>query len=342
MNSPKRILWSANDPGGMNAIAPVIRALIARGDEVVGITTGPAVAIAAQNGIAVQDASACPEEVLRGKVEAARSQVFLAGSSVGDSIDKKIFRLIPQVPSVYVLDFWSNYRMRFSAGEEDLGYLPTAICVIDELARREMLAAGFDGRRLHVTGNPHTEHFTEGITHDRENADEIVFISQPVREVDGEKYGFDEYLVLEHLARAVQKMPEPFYLHIRLHPKDEPHKFDGHLGGRISMFTASSLEESLSTAGLVVGMFSPVLIQAAAAGKQVLSYEPGLKGEDPLATNRLGLTKKLATETELEDALRAYAAGEPPPATLDVSVLWPKGAAERIVRVIDSLVSPRE
>ena len=339
MNSLKRILWSANDPGGMNAIVPVIKALIARGDEVVGIATGPAVAIAAQKGIAVQDAAAYSEEILRGKVEAARSQVFLAGSSFGDSIDKKILRLIPQVPSVYVLDFWSNYRMRFSAEREDLGYLPTAICVMDDLARREMLAVGFDDEHLHVTGNPHTEHFTEGITRDREDPHEIVFISQPVREVDGEKYGFDEYLVLEHLARAVQKMPGPFYLRLRLHPKDEPHKFDEYLDGRILMSPASSLEEALSTAGLVVGMFSPVLIQAAAAGKRVLSYEPGLKREDPLATNHLGLTKKLATERELDEALKKYAAGELSAATLNADALWPKGATERILQVIDTVAS---
>ncbi|MBI2025349.1 hypothetical protein HYT04_00980 [Candidatus Kaiserbacteria bacterium] len=341
MSSHKRILWSANDPGGMNAIMPVISALVARGDIIVGLATGPAVAMAKQKEIAVKNATAYSDAELLEKINAVRPDVFLAGSSSGNSIDKKIFRLIPHVPSVYVLDFWSNYRMRFSADGDDLKYSPTAICIIDELARNEMLAAGFEDSRLHVTGNPHTEHFIEDITRDRENAHELVFISQPIREVDGGKYGFDEHLVLGHLIRAVQKMPEPFHLRIRLHPKDERHKFDGLLGGRVSMSPAHSLEESLSTAGLVVGMFSPVLIQAATSGKRVLSYEPCLTGEDPLITNRLGLTKKLTTELELNEALGKYAEGESHATALDVNKLWPKGAVGRILQVIDSLVPPR-
>jgi hypothetical protein len=337
MSSHKRILWSANDPGGMNAIVPVIQALIARGDIVTGIATGPAVSIATEKNLSVQDASAYAEEVLQEKISAARPDIFLAGSSVGDLIDKKILRHIPYVFSVYVLDFWSNYRMRFNATGDDLGYLPSAICVVDEFARREMLALSFENEIIHVTGNPHFEHFTEGITRDHEDPHNIAFISQPIREVDGNKYGFDEHLVLGHLIRAVQKMPEPFHLRIRLHPKDERHKFDGLLGGRVSLSTAPSLEEALSTAGLVVGMFSPVLIQAAAAGKRVLSYEPGLKGEDPLATNSLGLTRKVTTETELRESLNAYVAGELPATTVDTDKLWPRGATERIVQIIDRM-----
>lgn len=336
MNSPKRILWSANDPGGMNAIVPVIDALVARGDVVTGIATGPAVGIAKQKNVAVQDATNYTGDELQKNVAAARPGVFLAGTSGGDSIDKKIFRLIPHVPSVYVLDFWSGYRARFSKEGEDLAYLPSAICVMDELARQEMLTVGFEDAWIHVTGNPHTEHFTEGITREHEDSHELLFISQPVREAGDEKYGFDEYIVLEHLIRAVETLPEQFRFFIRLHPRDDSHKYDEYVNERVSMSPASSLEEALSTAGLVIGMFSPVLIQAAAVGKRVLSYEPGLKGEDPLATNRLGLTRKISDEKELQETLMAYSTGEPPPTALDVSALWPNGAAERILQVIDS------
>lgn len=338
MSLPKRILWSANDPGGMNAIAPVIRALLLRGDAVSGIATGPAVAIANYQDLPVADASGYGSEELELAVQAARANVFLAGTSAGDSIDKKIFRLIPHTPSVYVLDFWSNYRMRFSTQGEHLGYLPTFICVMDELARQEMLADGIPDDIIRVTGNPHTEHFTEGITREREDAHEILFISQPMREVDGLKYGFDEYVALEHVSRAVQVLPEPYCLHIRLHPKDEPHKFDRYLNERVAIATEGTLEAALSAAGLVIGMFSPVLIQAAAAGKRVVSYEPGLIGSDPLATNRMGLTRKLSSEDELRDALAVYARGEWRSAQLDPSALWPKGAAERILQIVDTLI----
>ncbi len=334
----KRILWSANDAGGMNAIVWVVKALLDRHDQVVGIATGPALAIARQHGFEVQDASAYTPEELQAAVLAARPDIFLAGTSAGDTIDKKIFRLIPHVPSVYVLDFWSNYRLRFSTAGDELGYLPTVVCVMDELARLEMLAVGLDDALLCVTGNPHVEHFTQGITRDQEDPHLLLFVSQPVREVDGMGYGFDEYVVIEHLLRALRKLPEQFRLSIRLHPKDDPHKYDSYLDARVALAQADTLEEALSRSECIIGMFSPVLIQARAAGKYVLSYEPGITGGDPLATNRLGLTTKLSTEDELQSALAIYAAGQRPPTALDISTIWPRGAAERILQVIDSLV----
>ncbi|MDP2651824.1 MAG: polysialyltransferase family glycosyltransferase [bacterium] len=335
---PKRILWSANDPGGANAVVPVVAALIERGDEVVGIVTGPAIDIAKQKGFVVQDADKYSEDELKETVARARPDVFLAGTSGSyDSIDKKIFKLLHGVPSVCVLDFWSNYRMRFSAEGEGLEYMPTIVCVMDELARREMLAVGFDDARIRITGNPHTEHFTEGITRDREDPNEIVFISQPLKS-DNDPYPFDEFTVVEHLVRTLESLPTRFHLKLRLHPREEAHKFDEFMNERVRMSSAATLEEALSTAGLVVGMYSPVLIQAAAVGKPVISYEPNLIGEDPLVTNRFGLTNKVSTEKELERALKAYVAGEPSATTLDVSTIWPKGAAERILIVIDELI----
>ena len=317
---------------------PVVSSLINRGDFVYGVAAGPAVLIAKQKGLSAHDAANFSNDALKKELTIIRPDIFLAGTSSGDSIDKKIFGLIPQVPSVYVLDFWSNYRMRFSTDGNDLAYLPNAICVMDELARSEMLDEGFPDDRINVTGNPHIEHFTEGVTTDHENLFEILFISQPVKEIDGSQYGFDEYIVLDHLSHAVKKLPQMYRLSIRLHPKENARKYDKFVDTRVALDDAKTLEESLSKAGLVVGMFSPVLIQAAAAGKKVLSYQPGLTKTDPLITNRIGVTRKTNDENGLEKALDEYVQEVYRTTDINVEKIWPRGATERILQVIDNLL----
>src|SRR5207248_11353111 len=63
------------------------------------------------------------------------------------------------VPSVYVLDFWSNYWQRFSDSGKDLKFLPEKICVMDNAAEEAMIAEGIPPDRIAVTGNPHFEDF---------------------------------------------------------------------------------------------------------------------------------------------------------------------------------------
>ena len=316
MSSYKRIIWSANDPGGANAVVPVVEALLSRGDEVVGVVTGPALTVAQQKNL-----PHAPEPPWR-------PDVFLSGTSAAlDSVDKKLLGALQGVPSVYVMDFWNNYRARFAE------VLPTKLCVIDEESKRDAIADGIPPQSIKVTGNPHFDHFADRITRTREDLALVLFISQPIRADDGGKYGFDEFRALEDV---IASLPAGYRLGLRLHPRDERRKFDAYLNERVFL-TEGELEETLSRAGLVIGMFSPVLIQAAVAGKAVLSYEPGLVGEDPLPTNRLRLTRCAHSAEELRVALELYSFGTWSASRVDIRSLWPSGATERVVQVVDSL-----
>lgn len=302
--SSKRVLWSAGDPGGKNAIMPVVEALIARGDE------------ASEN--------------------LASPDVFLAGTSASpDSQDKKFLERHPEVPSVYVLDFWGNYRVRFLTSEGAL-LIPNVLCVMDEEAKKGAIAEGIPAERIVVTGNPYWDHFADGITRDGEDKHRILFISQPVRAGVGERYGFDEYTAVTDVIAAMGALPARYRLGIRLHPLDEPHKYDTYLNERVFL-VEGTLEENISAAGLVIGMFSPVLMQAAAAGKPVLSYEPD-STVDMLPTNRLGLTRRATSSQELRDTLARYATGRHAGAPVAIERYWPKGATERVLKVIDTIV----
>lgn len=315
-----KILWSANDPGGANAVIPVAQALVARGDTVAGVATGPALAIAKAKGLAVYDTPPFAPDL------------FLAGTSIGDSVDEGIFRTLGSTPTVYVMDFWGNYKSRFTKDGIDLNYLPTKVCVIDEQSKKDAMAEEIPEDRLEVTGNPHFDHFVDGITRTAEDKRLVVFASQPIIDDVGHAYGFDEYAALEDL---IALLPQEHYVEIRLHPRDKAGKYDKYLGERVRI-AGGTLEESLSRSGLVVGMTSAILFQAAAAGKLVLSYQPH-GTMDNLVTNTLGLTHKASTREELAQALAEYVAGSYKNPG-DVAALLPKGATERVIAVIDSLL----
>ena len=350
MNSPKRILVSANDPGGANAILPVIRMLSERGDSLHCIATGPALDqfrstflspqyLDKKLSIGVIDGALLSDADLPHEIQTFRPDVFLAGVSIGDSIDKRILRQLKNTPSVDVIDFWSHYGRRFSEARADYGHLPSRVCVIDERMRNEMLAEGFPPERLVVTGNPHFEHFTEGITRDAEDKECAVFISQPIRKDDAQsgtqlEGGYDEYQVLE---TVVACLPAGMRLSIRLHPREEKNKFDSYLTGRVTIAGEATLEEALSHAGLVIGMFSNVLMQAAFAHKPTISYQPGKAGDDPLPSNALGITALATDEEELRNLFSSYTNGTFPRPESGVERVWPKGATEHVVTVIDGL-----
>ena len=349
MNSPKSILVSANDPGGANAILPVVQALLARGDTIQSIVTGPALKQFRSAGfpsqylgenlsIGIIDGALLSEDDLARAVESFKPEAYLAGTSTGNSIDKKIFKSLRECPSVYVIDFWSQYGHRFSQPESDLSHLPARICVIDSRMRDEMIAEGFPDDRLRITGNPHFEHFTEHITREAEERSRVVFVSQPIRQdaAEGMPAGtaLDEFEVLE---RVLAVLPPHLHLSIRLHPREEVRKFDTYLNERVTIAREPTLEEALSKAGLVIGMFSPVLMQAALAGKPAISYQSAATQEDPLPTNALCITQRIGNNEELSRFLTAYENGTWRPA--HTTGPFPAGATERVVEVIDELLS---
>lgn len=318
-----RVLVSAQDPGGANAVAPVAEALMRRGDEVVARVEGAARGIFAARGIPSGSSS--------------DPAVVLLGTSGEESIEKRITtEMRGKAPIVAVLDYWANYWQRFSnPGIKDFAYLPDVVCVMDEVAKEEMVAEGFPPEVITVTGNPAFDHFADGITREHEDPKHILFISQPLR-LDGQVPGFaapiwDEYAVLETLRDA---LPVSCTLFIRLHPRDAVGKYDRYLNTRIRLAPEATLEEALSASGLVVGTSSHVLLQAAAAGKKVLSYEPALTGPDEMVSNRTGVTIRIESPQELTEALKAYADGKWSYTTRPLREVWPAGATERVIEQV--------
>ncbi len=323
-----KVLISAQDPGGANSVIPVAKAFIERGDEVVAQVEG-----AARDMCTARD-------IPQGDMH--DPDVVVVGTSGGPSIEKQVTEAMHgTAPVIAVLDFWSNYWQRFSnPGAKDFAYLPDIVCVIDDIAKEEMIAEGFPAERLVITGNPHFDHFADGITRTDEDQKRILFISQPIRS-DALLPGFatpttDEYQMLEAIRTA---LPEGYNLFIRLHPRDERNKYDRYLDSRVHMASEATLEEALSKSGLIIGPATPVLMQATAAGKKVLCYGPSLQGPDELVSNRAGVTTRIDSPEELKRVLAAYAEGTWPFENRPLREVWPTGATERVVEMALSLTT---
>jgi hypothetical protein len=85
-------------------------------------------------------------------------------------------------------------------------------------------------------------------------------------------------------------------------------------------------------------MFSPVLLQAAAAQKKVISFEPGLTLADPLPTNHAGITRQVLTKEALKEIIKNYIEGQMSSPLIDIRSLWPAGATSRVLSIVEELV----
>ena len=245
-----------------------------------------------------------------------------------------------------MLDAWGNYWQRFSSSEKDFKYLTDVVCVMDDTARKDMVGEGFDESVLQVTGNPHFDHFADGITVGSENRERILFVSQPLSEgsrgTNLTDYGYDEVGVLSDVVSVLRKMSYSYELLVRPHPKekrDAALKFSALIGDRVQISEEEDPDRDVSRSGLVVGMHSELLFRAAVAGKRVVSYQPNLKLEerDPLVTNRRGETQFTYDARELPGILEAYFRG-----TMEApSVTLPKGATENVMRVIEEILQKK-
>lgn len=331
----KRILVAANDSGGANTLVPVIHELLKEGTAICALLTGPAREVFKRANISFEEADSLTDAEVGKKIEAFAPTVFLAGTSGGMQIDKKVFPLVAgNIPTIYILDFWNNYTSRFSREGSDLAYLPDCICVMDEQAQKEMIAEGIPEDHIVVTGNPYFEHFTEGVTTKGEDKNRILFISQPISM--GDYFGFTEFEALTDIISIVSELPEDYCLTIRLHPRDDKQKYSTFLNERVILSTETILESDLSRSGLIIGMFSPVLIQSALAGKSVISYEPHLSVPDPLPTNKSGLTS-LAVDTEcLRELIQRYLNSQP--FSVSVGEWSQSGATNKVLLVLATAV----
>lgn len=282
----KNILTFASDPGGANSLVPVIKQINMKKYSVVNLADGYTNKIYFQSGVDCYNIKHIDDVKLDKLIGSC--VLFIFGTSWGKSLDKDILNKISSkhTKSVAIVDFWTNYQVRFGK------VLPDFICVMDSAVKTELVNIGIPAGIIKVTGNPYFDSFLRNIRSGKEEKNKILFISQPLFKQNNNS-GINEIKILEDIIKTLNEFGQSFNLVLRLHPLDDKMKYNNYLDKNITLDNLT-LNDSLSRASVVIGMNSVVLFQAVQAGKQVISYKPHNKSTSLWTENqfRLGIQVK--------------------------------------------------
>lgn len=321
-----KIFAIAGDPGGAQAVMAVVGELRKQRETVITAGYNEAAGLFAPDGH-VLDKAVAWDEALR-LLEQERPDVLLCGTSVNGRDDEKTFIQAARqlgIPSLAVLDFWSNYAARFTTLPPDgpLDALPDVIAVMDDSAAEDLRSLGIDTGCVHVTGQPafdrlHTEtppasklaalRAQIGCPPGRHL---VVFASQPCSEI-ATKAGYavlpyDERDIVQIFCSEFKTHPaaDELFLWIRPHPRETPGKFTRHASRHVFAGMAGDSAAAQHAAEGVAGMCSVFLLEAALIGKPVLSLQPGETGLSPLPLDRLRLGTA-CMEKDIRPAIRRW------------------------------------
>jgi CDP-glycerol glycerophosphotransferase (TagB/SpsB family) len=304
-------------------------------------------------------------------VRKTRPNLIVTGTSSEDFTERHLWKAAKKagITSFAVLDQWTNYRLRLiSEGSDPMNeratselIVPSFFFIMDEFARKEMCALGIGREKLVVSGQPFFDYIRK--TGDKFTTQEIkklrrkltgsedshvfVFASQPIASLYrkngmGEDYwGYTEKTVLKSVVGCLSKITEEMAvkatLVLRLHPKDESNVYQNALAtlpNSIKVVVDRDTDSSLllKASDLIIGMWSMLLLEAAILERRFISVQIGLKRENPLIFDRMGLVRSILTEQELEETLRGILSGknrEFPNLTFEF------GATERITNYLE-------
>tara|TARA_Y100001954_G_scaffold237898_1_gene303227 strand:- start:32302 stop:33246 length:945 start_codon:yes stop_codon:yes gene_type:complete len=153
-------------------------------------------------------------------------KVLLTGTSWGGNAEQVLRNAARRrgIPSVVVLDFWSNYSLRFRFADVSLQDMPDIICIMDEGARQEMIEEGFRPELLEISGQPHLEALTlDSARAQTSQTDRFMFLSQPDLTNGKSVHGRPLLSSLfEEIGRVAASRERRLQLLFKPHPKEAP------------------------------------------------------------------------------------------------------------------------
>lgn len=299
MKKDFKIIFVAQDAGGFNTILPVIKRM--KKDKrfnVVVWVAGKSSDLAKKNNIK----SLKNPIGIKLLLEKENPDLIFTATSCGLSLEKKIIKA-SKVPTISIVDFWSNYSVRFGFKKQ---YVSDYILVIDQIMKKELIDFGIEKNKIFITGNPCFDYL---YLVKEENNNLVCFFSQPFSELDKtvNPCNFNEVKIFRDIIRVLERIPIPFKVIIKIHPKGENiGKFSEIIkNSKLSIKIEKNLstEELIKKSSIIIGINSMALFISSLMGRKTISFQPGLKGKDFLLSNKLGLSVLARNEKELQIAL---------------------------------------
>lgn len=292
--STKKIVFLAHDPGGYDAVYPVVEAIQQTSLPFEFYCTGPAAKL--------NNVYATPEEKILEKIEKKIINQQLLGLVTGRSWGTDIeLRAISRckkakVPTLLLLDYWVHYALKLCDASNASVY-PDYYIVMDELARKEAIREGVPSNILHVLGHPGLDRFVR-YKRERRLKDssewKALFLSQPLSQLHGQSLGYTEQNVLDDCILALHSKKD-WSLYVKFHPKDNMAYKQSYNDRSVQ----GDLIEILPEYDLIIGMNTMGLLHAVLMDLPAVSYQPNLRQADMCITNKLGLTKLVTSYEEL-------------------------------------------
>jgi hypothetical protein len=322
----------SGDPGGANAVAPVLQKLLFEGKvKVHAFAYREARKLWKEKGIPfVELPDTTTKESAKTLLREHGADLYFSGTSYNDQEFEKQFVAAARdliIPSLIIIDYPSNYSIRFSDNAGNRIYLPDKIAIMDKHAFGEMVEEGFDPSLLVITGQPAYDDLiierdsfsAKDRARERTNlgaqGDElvVVFASEPLfwgTPDNPADCGYTMTGVLHALITALDTIQEKsrrkILLVIRPHPREDPREFQDIKGEKIRVIVSSTgrSRDIIQSADLVCGMTTALLIEACYLGCVVASIQPGLSGLDILPSNRLGYSTPIYKEEDIIPVLQ--------------------------------------
>ena len=319
---PNRIMAVAGDAGGAAAIVPVLQRMKGLGGSwlIQVMAYNQAREIFSKSNVPYNEIGERSDEAeVSRHFQKFRPDCLLTATSV-NGVDWEKFMISESrhagIPSLSVLDFWSNYRARFSNQRNQLAYLPDRIAVMDKCAQNEMIQQGFPEGCLVVTGQPVFDELFKSKTEYELEARNVrskytarfpcnkvvVFLSQPISRFYASPVlcdnnpGYNEAdvfkILVDGLEQLTIKLNIKINLLVRAHPRETwSLASDGKLSWGIYLHRVEQekIRPLLMAADMVVGMTTVLLMESCLLGCVTVSLQPGLQGPDILPANRMGL-----------------------------------------------------
>lgn len=358
-----RIITVCGDPGGANALAPVLKLLKKKeGVHLIHYAYNEALDVLKRHHIEARALPAIVDEnFVKEAFQENQATLLFTATSVNSKNWEQLFIKLAERLSIYsiaLLDFWSNYAARFIC-------LPQRIAVMDERAKAEMIQVGIPADKIIVTGQPAfdalvdcREQFSstkrQAIRRALKVQDHdllVLFASQPLRKLYGEPkdaiyLGYDEQSTLQSIIHALegisQKHNRAITLLIRPHPRETLAEYKAYQSHKINIMVdrEGSSDEHAMAADLVLGMTSVLLVEACYLHCIVLSLQLGLRQPDVLPTNKWGASVAINCEEDVAPTLEKYLFNHKArQALLDKALSAPPSAARHIV---DAILTLRE
>lgn len=331
-----KVLAFAREAGGAEAVAPVCRAMLTKGWQVLLLSKGHGADVFKRRNLAFNNFQVFSANILERLVYERFSSmpdiVLTSATSLPelDMTERYLWKWGSKhgIPTFGLLDQWQNYTTRFSGpGEKErLVYMPERILVMDELARTEMIAEGLPEDKIIVTGQPAFDEIAEdfkGFLKHRDairvrlnipdNHTIVTFICESLKKDYGAELGYDEQSVLMFLGEILngyclnRKNPD-ICLIIKLHPENTVKEFQWvmsmwpDLEKRIIQKDTAPIEV-LAVSEIVIGMTSTLLTHGIIVKRAVVSLQLDSKKGSQFAATKLGAIPFIRTRAEGEDII---------------------------------------